>query len=124
MSKKVFLDAFYGQFATFLDQLIATFPDDSDFPTYKSGLFLLQKTNPKLVPEQVVLHVSPFETTIRVRDETFFKARGFPEYADDNALDLIIQKMMQYWDTLSPENKTVVWDYVILLLDLAKRCTA
>lgn len=124
MSKKVFLDAFYGQFATFLDQLIATFPDDSDFPTYKSGLFLLQKTNPKLVPEQVVLHVSPFETTLRARDETFFKTRGFPEYADDNALDLIIQKMMQYWDTLSPENKTVVWDYVILLLDLAKRCTA
>lgn len=124
MSKKIFLDAFYGQFATFLDQLIVTFPNDTDFPTYKSGLFLLQKTNPKLVPEQVVLHVSPFETTLRARDEDFFKKRGFPEYAEDNALDLIIQKMMQYWDVLSSENKTVVWDYVTLLLDLAKRCTA
>jgi hypothetical protein len=65
MSKKIFMDAFYGQFSSFLDQLIVTFPDDSDFPTYKSGLFLLQKTNPKLVPEQVVLHVAPFERTIR-----------------------------------------------------------
>lgn len=124
MSKAIFLSAFYGQFATFLDQLIATFPADTDFPTYKSGLFLLQKTNPKLVPEQIVLHVSPFEATLRARDEDFFKKRGFPEYADDNALDLVIQKMMTYWDTLSPENKTVVWDYVSLLLDLAKRCTA
>jgi hypothetical protein len=124
MSKKIFLDAFYGQFSTFLDQLIVTFPDDSDFPTYKSGLFLLQKTNPKLVPEQVVLHVAPFEATIRKRDEGFFKNRGFPEYADDNALDLIIQKMMEYWDTLSEENKAVIWEYVTLLLDLAKRCTA
>lgn len=124
MSKTIFLSAFYNQFAVFLDQLIVVFPEDSDFPTYKSGLFLLQKTNPKLVPEQVVTHVSPFEATIRARDEEFFKTRGFPEYADDNALDLILQKMMQYWDTLTPENKTVIWDYVTLLLDLAKRCTA
>ena len=124
MSKTIFLSAFYGQFTSFLDQLIVTFPEDTDFPTYKSGLFLLQKTNPKLVPEQIVLHVSPFEATLRARNEDFFKTRGFPEYADDNALDLIIQKMMTYWDTLSSENKTVVWDYVSLLLDLAKRCTA
>lgn len=124
MSKTIFLSAFYTQFGTFLDQLIVTFPEDTDFPTYKSGLFLLQKTNPKLVPEQIVLHVAPFEATLRARDETFFKARGFPEYADDNALDLIIQKMMTYWDTLSAENKTVIWEYVTLLLDLAKRCTA
>jgi len=124
MSKKIFLDAFYGQFASFLDQLIVTFPDDSDFPTYKTGLFLLQKTNPKLVPEQVVLHVGPFEDVIRKRDDAFFKERGFPEYANDNALDLIIQKMMEYWDVLSPENKNVIWTYVTLLLDLAKRYTA
>lgn len=124
MSKTIFLTAFYNQFALFLDQLIVVFPEDTDFPTYKSGLLLLQKTNPKLVPEQVVLHVSPFETTLRARDEDFFKKRGFPEYAEDNALDLILQKMMTLWDTLSPENKTTVWDYVILLLDLAKRCTA
>ena len=68
--------------------------------------------------------MGPFEATIRARDETFFKERGFPEYAEDNALDLVIQKMMQYWDALTSENKSVVWDYVTLLLDLAKRCTA
>ena len=124
MSKTIFLSAFYSQFTLFLDQLIVVFPDDSDFPTYKSGLFLLQKTNPKLVPEQVVKHVGPFEATIRARDEGFFKERGFPEYADDNALDLIIQKMIQYWDTLTPENKTIIWDYVTLLLDLATRSIA
>jgi hypothetical protein len=31
---------------------------------------------------------------------------------------------MQYWDVLSTENRDVVWTYVTLLLDLAKRCTA
>lgn len=124
MSKTIFLSAFYSQFTLFLDQLIVVFPDDSDFPTYKSGLFLLQKTNPKLVPEQVVKHVGPFEATIRARDETFFKERGFPEYAEDTALDLIIKKMTEYWDTLTEENKKVIWDYVTLLLDLATRSIA
>jgi hypothetical protein len=124
MSKTIFLSAFYSQFTLFLDQLIVVFPDDSDFPTYKSGLFLLQKTNPKLVPEQVVKHVGPFEATIRARDETFFKERGFPEYAEDTALDLIIKKMTEYWDTLTEDNKKVIWDYVTLLLDLATRSIA
>ena len=124
MSRKIFLDAFYGQFHDFLDQLIRVFPDDSDFPAYKSGLTLLQKTNPKLVPEQVYIHVTPFETGIRVRDEKFFLEHQFPDYADDNALDLIISKMKDLWTTLSETSKTVVWDYLILLLDLAKRCAA
>ncbi len=124
MSRKIFLDAFYGQFHDFLDQLIRVFPDDSDFPAYKSGLTLLQKTNPKLVPEQVYIHVTPFEQGIRVRDEKFFLEHQFPDYADDNALDLIISKMKDLWTTLSATSKTVVWDYLILLLDLAKRCAA
>jgi len=122
MSRKVFLDIFYGQFAEFLDQLIKVFPEDTDFATYKSGLFLLQKTNPILVPDQVVLHVGPFEETIKARDEKFFKDHGFDQYADDNALDLIIKKMKAQWDTLSDNNKKVVWDYTILLLSLARKC--
>lgn len=122
MSRKVFLDIFYGQFAEFLDQLIKVFPEDTDFPTYKSGLFLLQKTNPVLVPDQVVLHVGPFEETIKARDEKFFKDHGFDQYADDNALDLIIKKMKAQWDTLSDNNKKVIWDYTILLLSLARKC--
>jgi hypothetical protein len=122
MSKKVFLDVFYSQFNDFLNQLINVFPEDSDFPTYKSGLFLLQKTNPILVPEQVALHVGPFEQTIRSRDEKFILEYGFDKYSDDNALDLIIKKMKERWGVLSDNNKKVVWDYTILLLNLAQKC--
>jgi len=122
MSRKIFMDAFYGQFHEFLDQLIRVFPDDSDFPAYKTGLTLLQKTNPKIVPEQVHIHVTPFEKSIRTRDEKFFLEHQFPDYADDNALDLIISKMKTLWETLNDTNKKVIWDYLTLLLDLATRC--
>jgi len=122
MSRKVFLDIFYAQFSEFLDQLIKVFPEDTDFPTYKTGLFLIHKTNPVLVPDQVVIHVGPFEETVKARDEKFILGYGFDKYADDNALDLIIRKMKDRWGILSDNNKKVVWDYTILLLNLARKC--
>jgi len=123
MSRKIFLDAFFNQFSDFLTQLTIVFPDDSDFPAYKSGLQLLQKTNPKLVPEQVVLHVTPFEKTLRARDDRFFLDYTFDEYSDDDALGSIIHKMKIQWTTLSENNKKCIWDYTNLLLDLAKKCS-
>lgn len=122
MSKRIFLDAFYGQFSDFLSQLAEVFPEDSDFPTFKTGLILLQKTNPKIVPEQVVIHVAPFEATIRARDEKFFLDHGFDEYASDDALGSVILKMKSLWSVLGDNNKKIVWDYITLLMDLAKRC--
>jgi hypothetical protein len=122
MSRKIFLDAFYNQFSDFLDQLIAVFPNDSDFPAYKTGLVLLQKTNPKLVPEQVLIHVTPFEKTLRARDERFFIDYNFTEYGDDDALGMIISKMKDHWSTLSDNNKSCIWGYTNLLLDLATKC--
>jgi hypothetical protein len=124
MSRKIFLDTFYGQFSDFLDQLIRAFPEDSDFPAFKTGLVLFQRTNPKLVPEQVVVHVTPFDAMIREKNEGFFLDHVFPDYAGDNALDLVISKMKTLWTTLNDTNKKVVWDYLTLLLDLAPRCIA
>ena len=124
MSRKVFLDAFYGQFADYLDQLSKVFPDDSDFPTFKTGLLLLQKTNPKIVPQQVIIHVLRYEATIRARDEKFFMDHGFEDYRTDDALGSVIMKMKTLWEGLTDNSKKVVWDYTILLMDLAKRCIA
>jgi hypothetical protein len=120
----MFLDAFYGQFSDFLTQLANVFPEDSDFPTFKTGLILLQKTNPKIVPEQIVLHVVPYETTIRARDEKFFMDHGFDDYSSDDALSTVIMKMKTLWSSLGEHNKKIVWDYTTLLMDLAKRCIA
>jgi hypothetical protein len=125
MSKKIFMDAFYNQFTDFLNQLIAVFPGDSDFLAYKTGLALLQRTNPMLVVEQVYLHVTPFEATIRARNEAFFIQHGFNEHIEDNdTLEQVIQKLKGLWTQLTPNNKNVVWTYTTLLLDLAKRCVA
>jgi hypothetical protein len=124
MSRKILLDAFYNQFSDFLDQLTKVFPGDTDFPTYKMGLLLLQRTNPILVVSEVHKHVAPFEEIIRAKNEDFFLKHEFSEYTSDDALEQIIMKLKGLWSTLTDNNKTCVWGYIILLMDLAKRYSA
>lgn len=121
MSNRVFVSAFYTHFHEFLDQMARLFPDDSDVPTYKSALSLLQKSNPMLVPKEVVNHVSPFEASVRARDEKFFLDYSFSEY-QDGAIDQVIGKLKALWSSLTDSNKKAIWDYITLLLDLAYRC--
>lgn len=121
MSRRIFLPAIYTHFREFLDQLVILFPDDVDIPAYKTGLTLLQKTNPLLVPREVVNHVSPFEDVIRRKDEKFFLDNEFSEY-QDGTIDKVIGKVKGLWTTLTDANKTAIWNYIIILLDLAKRC--
>jgi len=122
MSRKIFIDTFYRQFGEFFDQLIQVFPDDEDFPAYKMGVQLFSKTNPMMVIKAVQDHVFPFETTIRAKNEDFFLKHEFSEYTEDDTVDAVIRKLKNLWGVLTPANKTVVWTYIILLLDLAKRC--
>lgn len=124
MSKKIFLDAFYTQFSEFLDQLITVFPDDSDFPAYKTGLILLRKVNPSIVPTEVYTHTLPFDEMIRSKNEDFLLKHEFSEYTSDGGLEQIIRKLKGLWQPLTPNNKQCIWGYLILLLDLAKRCIA
>jgi hypothetical protein len=122
MSKKILLDAFYTQFTDFLTELAKAFPEDPDFPAYKTGLLLLQKTNPALVLKTVHEHVMPYEATIRARNVDFFLKHDYSNHIDnDDALEQVIRKLKGYWEQMSETNQTVVWRYITLLLDLAKR---
>jgi len=124
MSRKIFIDAFFNQFNDFLEQLIRVFPDDSEFPAYLAGLKLLQRTNPMLVITQVKEHVSPYEETIRAKNEDFFLKHSFDDHGTDDALDQVINKLKGLWAVLDDKNKQHVWEYVTVLLELAKRCTS
>lgn len=122
MSKKILMDAFYNQFADFLTQLAKTFPEDPDFLAYKTGLLLFQKTNPVLVIKTVHEHVIPYEETLRAKNVDFFLKHDYSDHIDnDDAMAQVIQKLKGYWGDMSETNQDVVWKYITLLLDLAKR---
>ena len=122
MSKKILLDAFYNQFADFLSQLAKVFPEDPDFPAYKTGLVLFQKTNPVLVIKTMHEHVAPYEETIRAKNVDFFLKHDYSDHIDnDDAMEQVIRKLKGYWGEMSEANQDAVWKYITLLLDLAKR---
>lgn len=123
MSRRIFLDAFYKQFGEFLDQLSLLFPEDADLVGYKTMLGLLQRTNPLLAPKELVAQLTPFEPSLRARDEKFFLNYAFDEYTE-GGIDQVIGKVKGLWTGISESNKTVIWQYVLLLLDLANKCTA
>jgi hypothetical protein len=123
MSKKIFTDAFFTQFTEFLTQLETAFPEDPDFPAYKSGLKLLKMTNPALVTTEFAKNVIPFEKTIKDRDESFFMDYKFAEVLEtDMSMEAIISKLKQMWSSLSDGSKKAIWDHINLLVDLSKRC--
>lgn len=123
MSRKIFIDAFYNQFGEFLSQLTRVFPDDTDLPAFKTGLVLIQRTNPMLAVKTVYQHTLPYSEIIRAKNEDFFLKHEFSDISSgDDALEQIIRKLKGLWETLSDTNKQCIWDYLILILDLAKRC--
>lgn len=122
MSKKIFMDAFFNQFHGFMGELIRVFPNDEDFPAYDSGVTLVQRMNPGLVLSEFGKYVLPYEEVIRKRDDGFFMNHTFDSLEPDNTMDQVIQKLKGYWMAMTDQNKDVIWSYILLLLDIHKRC--
>ena len=122
MSKKIFMDAFFTQFHEFMVQLMTVFPDDPDFAVYDSGVFLLKNVNPSLVISEFNKHVLPFEDILRSKNSDFFLKHTFDSLSPDNTMEQVINKLKGYWISLSEPNKESIWRYIILLMDIVKRC--
>jgi hypothetical protein len=123
MSKKVFADAFFTQFHEFLGELTKVFPDDPDFPAYDTGLSFLQMMNPAMVISEFKNHVLPYETTLREKNSDFFMNHKFEDVVSaDMSMDAIILKLKNLWASLTGKSQDAIWNYIILLVDIVKRC--
>jgi len=122
MSKKVFVDAFYNQFQDFLEQLEKVLPEDTDFPTYIMGLKMMRTGNPMYVIREFIVQTKSFEDSIIKRDERFFLEYTFNEFADNDWLIQMINKIKGLWKGFSENNKKCVWDYTNLLLSISQKC--
>jgi hypothetical protein len=78
--------------------------------------------NPGLVLSEFGKHVLPYEEILRSRDEKFFMDHTFDSLDPDNTMENVIQKLKGYWASMGEQNKTAIWNYILLLLDIHKRC--
>lgn len=117
MSKKVFIEAFFNQFNSFMGELKQMYPDDEDFPVFITTLSLMKSTNPMLVLNYVKSEIiDPYSAKIAVRDESFFLNQDYTARGD---VDLnVVDKLKQYIAGMSPETKETVWKYIEIITKL------
>lgn len=123
-SKKILVDAFFNTYEDFMNQMIAVYPDDRDFPLYKSGLSMFRRVNPAIIVGKTWKWVSKFEGQIAARDERFFLEYDYSSDTEgEEPLEQTLEKLRSMWKELNEHNRKVVWDYVNLIMELARRCS-
>jgi hypothetical protein len=120
MSKKILLEAFFNQFDSFFSNLTKMYPEDPDFPSFSTNLYLMKNTNPMMVVKYVKTEIiEPYNDKIINRDESFFLNQDYSSRDDVNLN--IVDKLKQYIQNMSPETKSVVWSYIEIITKLAAK---
>ena len=118
-----FLKAFTNLLITFTDEVIELFPEETEFKTLKTGIKLIQKTNPRLLLEVFLNYIEEFREKISNRDVTFFMENDYENITQgDEYVQLLIARIKKYWNTLSENNKNSIWKYLDTLIKLADKC--
>ena len=122
----IYLEKFNDTFKEFIDDLILQYPDDSDFGLYKIGMYSALSNDEEFLVNMFNFYVtSIYGDKILNKDEEFFmNNQMYEECVDNNALK-IIQKIQNYWVSMSENTKSIIWKYfrVLIILDRKYRAT-
>ena len=94
--KAIVMKAFLNQFTEFVEDVHGVFPDNADIDSAKTALFLIKKTNPRVLMNAWVTYiVGPYTDKIEGGDIGFFLEK---DYAQD--LEYMGNAVMQKVDAL------------------------
>ena len=120
MSTSNLIKAFNKLVFQFNDDLIAVFPQESDFKLSRHTFELLDKVNFKKIFELVGPHLIMHKVSLTTRDENFFITTDASKYVETDDL-IIIKKLRDYWkNDMTDENKEKVWSYLNNALKLTE----
>ena len=120
------LSAFNNVIINFMEDCILVFPEENDFKIYKKGLQVYQKYNPKKILTIFNEYMSLYRVKILDKDESFFLENDYEivhKYNNKEIFD-IINKIKTYWMLLDENNKTKIWDYLLLLIKISDQYNA
>ena len=86
----------------------------------------LVKYNPKKILIIFNEYLGLYRQKILDKDETFFLENDYDivnKYNDQEIFD-IINKIKHYWTQLDNNNKTKIWDYLLLLIKISDQYSA
>ena len=120
--KSIVLKAFLNQFTEFVEDIQNVFPDNADIDSAKTALFLLKRTNPRILLSTWITFIAePYGAQIEKGDIGFFLEK---DYTQD--LEYMGNAVMQKVDTfrkpvreMGPENQAKTMKYIQNLSKLA-----
>ena len=117
------MKAFINHFTEFIDDVERVFPEDKDIQTTKNALFLIKKTNPKMLIE--VWHTCvglPYEVKITEGDIGFFIDKDYNRDLDgfDNSVMDKVDRLRGPIREMGKENQEKAMKYIQNLTKLAK----
>ena len=104
----------------FLEKLISKF-NSKRLKIYRRSFIMLKETSPSVPVNLFMAGCINYKKEITTRNDLFFlkdkqiaeRAKLFGNFTDDCGLD-------SYWDNLTSETKTAIWDYIQSLFVLAE----
>ena len=124
-----YLSTFTSYIEEFIEKLCNHYPEDKDFLSFKTYIFLLKKTNPRKIFEIFKKHCIQYKEQIKNKDEEFLLKTDFTkeknndlvnDITDKNPLD-IMKKLKKYWNEMDKETKESVWQYLNLFVMLSSK---
>jgi hypothetical protein len=116
---------FHKHLKEFLKALIGVFPEDRDIKVISSSLNIAMMDDPdNLIITNFHDAMSPHEKLIHTRDPQFFyqdpsSIKNTLKQNQSNTQYMLFDKLHSYWETLTEENRVVVWDYFQLLFRIS-----
>lgn len=118
MSTQVYID-FNIATKNMIDDLVTNFPYIDHFKLLEASFAVMRGVNKKLPHKMFNKYVVAFyEKEIKSKDESFFMSDAFSSLFWQSFVDMI----KATWNTLENVNKDAVWNHVLALVALNKRC--
>lgn len=113
------VSCFNSRLDEFLKDLISSYPNDKDFLMFKQSFNMIKLVDDSKPAFLFKIYTMKYVDQILQNDEKFFLDHDFKDELNssdnDNFSSEMLVKLKSYWQTMSNENKTVIWKYLNLL---------
>jgi hypothetical protein len=123
IDKSVIIKGFNQHFEEFIEDIQSVFPDDDEVKTMKNLLYIIKKTNPRLILETWNSYITiPYRDPIEKSDISFFINKDYTELnivITDN-ISKFIERLRGYVRNMTEQNQQKSMQYVKNLCNLTK----
>lgn len=116
------LNSFVKQLLTFSKELEASYPDVKELHKGVELIDNCRKINPRLIHELFYKYIYiPFYKDIKNKEIQSIQTKISSDRSIHSAFPLFIELFTTHWNTMSDNNKEVIWKYLFILCSLSEK---